>query len=349
LNFILKKTGNSVSKLLNEKILENTANDELRHKTISSGLITGGGGVGGVTGPAGPAGPAGPDGQVGPTGFFGGVLTQDIIPDEDLVYSLGSITRRFKDIYIGPNTIYIGDSSIGTKDGSLLFPSNIQIGESKIETTPNENGVPTLKFPDTFNVGETKISTSSGGFKVGDLDLAAIKIQGAFQKIDDLSTLWQTRTIKPGDAYIYETDIYVALVDQPKTNGDSDWRKIEVRGPQGIQGLKGDTGEQGIQGIQGLQGLKGDKGDTGDKGDKGEPGFDGSEAANLAKTAAEAAKTAAETASTAAETASTTALEAAASVTEMEATISHLQKVVEYLCQQFYKKSPEELVPILPV
>jgi hypothetical protein len=23
--------------------------------------------------------------------------------------------------------------------------------------------------------------------------------------------------------------------------------------------------------------------------------------------------------------------------------------VVEYLCQQFYKKSPEELVPILPV
>ena len=355
LNFILKTTGNSIDRVLNDKVkilnekarmlnekaidlktqlTENTVNDELRHEM-------------GVAGPAGPPGPPGPP---GPAGVFSGEVTQDIFAGNDNV-SIGSTDRPFKSLYVSANTMFIGTSSIGsTENGGLKFPSNIQIGESVISSSSStENGAGTLTFPDTFKVGDTQVSTSGGGFKVGDLDLAAIKIQGAFQKIDDLSTLWQTRTIKPGDAYIYETDIYVALVEQPKTNGDSDWRKIEVRGPQGIQGLKGDTGEQGIQGIQGTQGLKGDKGDTGDKGDKGEPGFDGSEAANLAKTAAEAAKTAAETASTAAETASTTALEAAASVTEMEATISHLQKVVEYLCQQFYKKSPEELVPILPV
>ena len=350
LNFILKKTGNSIDRVLNDKVkilnekakmlnekamdlkaqlTENTVNDELRHHESA-----------GLNGPAGQPGPAGPPGPPGPAGVFSGEVTQSIFPSNENI-TIGSVENPFKSFYVSANTIFIGESSIGSNAaGGLVFPPNIQIGESVIKTS-TENGVATLSFPDTFQVGDTQVSTRGGGFKVGDLNLAAIKIQGAFQEIDDLSKLWEKHIIKPGDAYIYENDIYVALVDQPKTNGDNDWRKIEVRGPQGIQGEKGHKGDNGQQGIQGEQGIQGLQGIQGEKGERGEPGFDGSEAANSAKDAAEAAKTQAEAAKVAAEAASAT-------VTEMTAKISHLESVVKYLCDQFYRKSPTVLVYEFP-
>lgn len=362
LNFILKTTGNSIDRVLNDKVkilnekarmlnekaidlktqlTENTVNDELRHEM-------------GVAGPAGPPGPPGPP---GPAGVFSGEITQDIFAGNDNV-SIGSTDRPFKSLYVSANTMFIGTSSIGsTENGGLKFPSNIQIGESKIETTSSENGVPTLKFPDTFKVGNTQVSTSDGGFKVGDLDLAALKIQGAFNIFNSLTTSLTTihleRTIKPGDTFVFGNDLYVALVDDAKV--EADWRKIEVKGPQGIKGEKGDKGDNGQQGVQGEQGIQGLQGIQGEKGDKGEPGFDGSEAANsakdaaeAAKTQAEAAKTQAETAKTQAEAASATALEAASTVTAMTAKILHLESVIEYLCDQFYRKSPTVLVYKFP-
>jgi len=348
---------NEKAKMLNERamdlktqLIENTANDELRHERAG---VVGVAGVDGVAGPAGPAGldgvagpagvagvagldgaagpagvdgVAGPTGPTGPTGFFGGVVTQNIIPDMDNVYSLGSTGMRFKDIYVGDKTMFIGTSSIGSNDsGALLFPSNIQIGN-------------------------TQVSTSDGGFKVGDLDLAALKIQGAFNIFNSLTTSLTTihleRTIKPGDTFVFGNDLYVALVDDAKV--EDDWRKIEVKGPQGIQGEKGDKGDNGQQGIQGEQGIQGLQGIQGEKGERGEPGFDGSEAANLAKDAAEAAKTQAEAAKAQAEAASATALQAASTVTAMTAKILHLESVIEYLCDQFYRKSPTVLVYKFP-
>lgn len=362
LNFILKTTGNSIDRVLNDKVKilnekakmlnekatdlkaqlrENTVNDELRHERAG---LAGVAGVDGPTGPAGVDGVAGLAGPTGPTGFFGGVLTQDIIPDTDNFYSLGSTGMRFKDIYVTANTLHIGTSSIGSNDaGGLVFPSNIQIGESVISTSTTG----TLTFPDTFKVGNTQVSTNGGGFKVGDLDLSAIKIQGAFTEIDDLSKLHETRTIKPGDAYIHNSDIYVALVDNA-SDVETQWRKIEVRGPQGIQGEKGNKGDNGQQGIQGEKGEQGMQGIQGEKGAKGEPGFDGSEAADAAKSEALQAKNDAVIAKNAAITASATALEAASTITEMAATISHLESVIDHLCDQFYRKSPTVLIYKFP-
>jgi hypothetical protein len=355
LNFVMKTTGTSIDKVLNDKVkilnekakmlneramelktqlTENTANDELRHERAGLAGVAGVDGVAGPPGPAGPAGvdgvaglagPAGVDGPTGPTGFFGGVVNQNIIPDKDNVYSLGSTGMRFKDIYVGDKTMFIGTSSIGSNDsGGLIFPSNIQIGE-------------------------TQVSTSGGGFRVGDLDLAALRIQGGIEQVTNLTTINIGRIppIKPGDTFVFGNDLYVALVDNA-SNIETDWRKIEVRGPQGIQGEKGDKGDNGQQGIQGEQGIQGIQGLQGIQGERGEPGFDGSEAADAAKAAALQAKSDAETAMTAAVTASTTSLEAASTVTEMEATILHLRNVVEYLCQQFYRKSPTVLVYEFP-
>ena len=42
----------------------------------------------------------------------GGVLKGDIIPDADNTYSLGSAQNRWKDVYIGPGSLYIGDQKV---------------------------------------------------------------------------------------------------------------------------------------------------------------------------------------------------------------------------------------------
>ena len=41
--------------------------------------------------------------------FDGLLTTSNIIPKEDLVYDLGSVENRFKDLYIGDNSIWLGD------------------------------------------------------------------------------------------------------------------------------------------------------------------------------------------------------------------------------------------------
>jgi hypothetical protein len=298
--------------------------------------------------------------------IFDGKLTTHLIPSNENI-DIGSETNKFRSLYVSAKTIFVGNSSIGsTDDGGLQFPSNIQIGESSISTTTEglkfpssiqigESTISTstsgnLTLPDTFKVGNTEISTKDGGFKVGELDLAALKIQGAFNVINDITTIYLERTIKPGDTFIFGNDLYIALIDNAKVEA-TDWRKIEVKGSQGIQGEKGDKGDQGIQGIQGFQGDKGEQGIQGIQGEKGEQGFDGSEAADeaqrqasQAKIAAETAKIAAETAQIAAETAKTEALEAVSIINNMKVTILHLQNVVEHLCQQFYRKTSEEVL-----
>ena len=41
-----------------------------------------------------------------------GAVAQDIIPDTDVTYDLGSPTNRFKDLYLSNNTLYLGDDAI---------------------------------------------------------------------------------------------------------------------------------------------------------------------------------------------------------------------------------------------
>jgi len=290
------------------------------------------------------------------TGGGSGKVTSHLVPDINDLYDLGSQTHKFKSLYVSANTIFLGNSSIGsTDDGGLKFPSNIQIGESSISTTAEglkfpssiqigESTISTsasgnLTLPDTFKVGTTEISTRDGGFKVGQLDLAALRIKGSITNIQQLSSF--TLIILAGDTFVHENDLYVALKDDAR-NFPDDWRKLEVKGSQGIQGEKGDKGDNGDQGIQGVQGVQGIQGIQGLQGVKGDAGFDGSEAADAAKAEALQAKVAAETAKVSAETASTTALQAASTVTAMEATISQLSSAIEHLYQQFYKMSSAE-------
>jgi hypothetical protein len=46
----------------------------------------------------------------------------NLLPDSDLVYSLGSPSRRWKDLYISGNTVYLGNALIEASDTSVTLP-----------------------------------------------------------------------------------------------------------------------------------------------------------------------------------------------------------------------------------
>jgi hypothetical protein len=103
---------------------------------------TGPAGATGATGPQGeigPTGPAGPTGAQGPAGADGvdanpdavvnGLLnitldaSGDFIPGTDILQDLGSPTNRFRHVYVGPGSVYIGNNVITeSATGTLVLP-----------------------------------------------------------------------------------------------------------------------------------------------------------------------------------------------------------------------------------
>jgi hypothetical protein len=61
------------------------------------------------------------------------IATGNILPGANVTYTLGSLTRRWKSLYISGNTIYIGDTSISTSGNDLFFGDNaIVVGNTPI-------------------------------------------------------------------------------------------------------------------------------------------------------------------------------------------------------------------------
>ena len=51
----------------------------------------------------------------------GGPITQNLIPEGDCLYDLGSPTNQWKDIYATGNTIYLGGTSVSINSGTCLL------------------------------------------------------------------------------------------------------------------------------------------------------------------------------------------------------------------------------------
>jgi hypothetical protein len=144
--------------------------------------------------------------NVNTTPIFTGFVDFDIVPTVDSYYNLGSLTHRFKDLYLSGNTIYLGDSYIKSNNGAILLP----------------------------------IGSTIGGVSPG-----TIKIMGTFEDANLLSTLEQTAVgdgyIINRELYVCTVNnstqlsdwTNVGLVEGPK--GDN--------GPRGPYGLTGPRGE----------------------------------------------------------------------------------------------------------
>ena len=60
----------------------------------------------------------------------------DVVPSTDLGSSLGSATKRFKDLYISNNTIFLGNTSLGVSAGGTL-----EVGGSSVSSVIDYNDI----------------------------------------------------------------------------------------------------------------------------------------------------------------------------------------------------------------
>lgn len=136
------------------------------------------------------------DGNKNPTGNIGftfdstsgnfavpgnSTFSGNVVPGANLTYSLGNATRRWTDLYLSGNTIYLGDSTISTDANTLVLTNGnggsfevagnstvttIQNGNSNIAV--NANGNVTTSVAGVSNV---MIVTSSGAVVSGTLSI----------------------------------------------------------------------------------------------------------------------------------------------------------------------------------
>lgn len=63
-------------------------------------------------------------------GWDGTTISNNLIPDTDVAYDLGSPTAKFRDLYLSTNTLYLGESSVSIDDaGKLVVAQPILAGE----------------------------------------------------------------------------------------------------------------------------------------------------------------------------------------------------------------------------
>lgn len=87
----------------------------------------------------------------------------DIIPAQDETISIGSATKKFNELYLSGNTIYIGNKTISvTENGEIAFPAGtpIKLGNNTIGVDSNGDVV----FGDTRSTEQSPINP---GIKIG--------------------------------------------------------------------------------------------------------------------------------------------------------------------------------------
>jgi hypothetical protein len=208
-----------------------TGNTELADVTPTStpSALPGIKGDTGKTGPSGSPGPTGPAGPAGPAGVctYVEALVTNIIPSRDDTYDLGSPSKRWRDLYLGPNSLHMLDAVTGTpirmnvQDGALIFENanTVKFGNMRFTTTGIINEIP--------NQDITIGRPTTEGFLV------------------------PGRGIKFPDNTTMET----APVPIPGPSGPA--------GPIGPTGLKGDKGDTGLTGPKGDTGATGATGPPG--------------------------------------------------------------------------------------
>ena len=187
-------------------------------------------------------------GATGPTGAFGGLVFQDIIPANATI-NLGTPVAYFNDLFV--NHVYASGNSVS-------------IGDALITNNGN-------------NAVELPVGTTIGGIIPG-----TITIQGAVDFVADLPT---GPSVLVGYAYIVRStkNLYVCITAPPLSV--SDYTNVgNITGPTGstgpagsasLTGATGDTGPTGNSGATGATGSTGATGATGPTGNSGATGATG--------------------------------------------------------------------------
>ena len=118
-------------------------------------------------------------------------VVQNIIPDVDNTYDLGSPAKRWKDAFIANNSLYIGDIKLSNNNGQLLVQQVTDAGLVSEAPIPNTPGVVTT---DRVVNGSRNITLNSSGDFIPSTDI--------LQDLGSPTNRFRHVYVGPGSVYI---------------------------------------------------------------------------------------------------------------------------------------------------
>ncbi len=164
-------------------------------------------------------------------------LPGDLIPAKDNLFTLGSESRRWKGLQLGPGTLYIEDLTTGLQAGISV-----------------SGGALLVDGADSLRIGNLRITKTGIESIISGQDIT-------IGNLNDKGLLSVANGIRYPDGTVQSSAILQGI------KGDT--------GPAGPQGIPGPAGPQGATGPAGPQGLAGSAGGTGGSGATGPQGIQG--------------------------------------------------------------------------
>ena len=131
----------------------------------------------GATGPQGAIGTQGPQGPAGTgTGNISGTVDGHLIPDTNEAYDLGSADKKFRDLYLSGNTLYMGGQPLSIVNGTLTLNGSAVTGSVEtieshsLKVNTNTSGIWTdpITESESFTEREYRIKTDYLTLDIGD-------------------------------------------------------------------------------------------------------------------------------------------------------------------------------------
>ena len=185
---------------------------------------TGSTGATGATGATGPPGDTKDTGATGSTGYLSGTISTSIIPTTNSI-DLGSTGAPFRHVYVGPNSLYVGNARISSDaDGNIVFTN--ASGITGAAGTAGGTGA----TGDTGDTGATPYYKPMGIWDIG-----------ATYDLNDI-------VVDPTTNYTYISLQGDNIGNDPGTQPSAFWTTFitgAVPGPTGDTGATGATGDTG--------------------------------------------------------------------------------------------------------
>ena len=161
-------------------------------------------------------------------------ISEDIIPRQTGMYSLGTPTHRWKDLYIGDNSIYFFDDAGLNRTKLSIDAGTLEVVLVDVDGNPLPGETPEILFSPWKEVGTNGAITYNDG-NVG----------------IDTGEDEPTHTLEVNGT-LFATTLF----------GDASGLTNLPAGPEGPTGPEGLQGPQGIQGETGPRGIAGTDGDS---------------------------------------------------------------------------------------
>jgi len=96
-------------------------------------------------------------------------LAGNLVPTQDITFSLGNVTNRWNNLYLSGNTIILGDASISSANGNVLLPNTIYIGNVPVQANGNSITFAGAEFDGNLTAANAELgNVASANFFVGD-------------------------------------------------------------------------------------------------------------------------------------------------------------------------------------